>query len=71
MTKCQRCRKSTNTTIMSMFNTDIICMDCKQAEEKDPRYREAREADEAAIRRGDFRFPGIGGGPFDSANKKW
>jgi hypothetical protein len=61
MTKCDRCFKETRATIMSMFNTQILCMDCKAAEEKDPRYQEAREADEAAIRRGDFNFPGIGG----------
>lgn len=60
MTKCDRCRKPTHITIMSMFNTQTICMECKAAEEKDPRYQEARAADEAAIRRGDFNFPGIG-----------
>lgn len=62
MTKCKRCGKQTSITIMSMFNTDVICMDCKEAEEKDPRYQQARAADEAAIRRGDFNFPGIGKG---------
>ena len=63
MTKCQRCGKETRATITSMFNTDILCMACKEAEEKDPRYQEARAADEAAIRRGDFNFPGIGKEP--------
>lgn len=58
---CPRCGKETRTSIMSMFNTQTICMDCKDLEEKDPRYKEARAADEAAIRRGDFNFPGIGG----------
>jgi hypothetical protein len=45
---------------MSMFNTQTICMECKEAEKKDPRYQEARAADEAAIRGGNFNFPGIG-----------
>jgi len=58
--KCDRCGKETRIHIMSMFNTEDICMECKDAEEKDPRYQEARAADEAAIRRGDFNFPGIG-----------
>jgi hypothetical protein len=58
--KCERCRKETRTTIMSMFNTQTICMECKDAEEKDPLYKEARAADEAAIRRGDFNFRGVG-----------
>jgi ArsR family metal-binding transcriptional regulator len=62
MTNCDRCGKQTRCTIMSMFNTQTICMDCKDAEEKDPRYKAAREADEDAIRRGDFNFGGIGRG---------
>ena len=61
--KCDRCGKETRIHIMSMFNTQDICMDCKSAEEKDPRYKEAREADEAAIRGGNFNFPGIGKDP--------
>jgi hypothetical protein len=45
---------------MSMFNTQIICMDCKDKERDDPRYKEARESDEAAIRSGNYNFKGIG-----------
>ena len=60
MAKCQRCRKETFATIMSMYNTAEICMDCKDEEEKRPDYKEAREADEAAIRAGNFNFRGIG-----------
>lgn len=60
MTKCERCGKQTNITIMSMFNTQTICMACKDAEEKDPRYKDARAADEDAIRGGDLNFRGIG-----------
>ena len=57
---CDRCGKQTQISIMSMFNTQVICMACKDAEEKDPRYKEARDADEAAIRSGNYNFPGIG-----------
>jgi len=60
MERCARCGKPTAATIMSMFNTDIICLDCADAERKDPRYKQAREADEAAIRRGNYHFKGIG-----------
>jgi len=60
MAQCDRCGKPTIATIMSMFNTQTICMACKDAERQDPRYAEARAAVEAAIRRGDFNFPGIG-----------
>lgn len=57
---CQRCSKPTDVTIMSMFNTDEICLDCKDAEKQDPRYAEAVAADEAAIKSGNFNFKGIG-----------
>lgn len=63
MTKCERCGKETRGTIMSFFNTQTICMECSEAERKHPRYAEARDADVAAIRRGDYNFPGIGWKP--------
>ncbi len=58
--KCDRCKRETDAHIMSMFNTDTLCFDCKDAEERDPRYDEALRAEEEACRRGDFNFPGIG-----------
>jgi hypothetical protein len=45
---------------MSMYSTALICLECKDKEEKRPDYEEARDADVAAIKRGDFNFPGIG-----------
>lgn len=60
MKTCDRCGQAINHWIMSMFNTQEICMDCKKKEREDPRYKEAVEADEAAIRSGDFNFRGIG-----------
>ena len=57
---CDKCGKKTNITIMSMFNTQTICLDCSDAERKDPRYATARAADEAAIRSGNYNFRGIG-----------
>lgn len=59
--KCERCKKPTNgTTIMSMFNTQVICMPCKEEEKENPRYMEAVEADRKAIVKGDYNFRGIG-----------
>ncbi len=60
--RCARCRKETDATIMSMFNTDILCLDCQEAEERDPRYEIACLAEAEACRRGDFNFAGIGRG---------
>jgi hypothetical protein len=45
---------------MSMFNTDVICMDCKKEERNHPRYDEAVRADHEAIKSGNYNFEGIG-----------
>lgn len=60
MSKCDRCKKPTSATIMSMFNTQNLCLSCKDEEEKDPRYEAAREAEMNAIKAGDLNFKGIG-----------
>ena len=61
--RCNRCGKETTVTIMSMFNRDSLCMDCKEAEKLRPDYALAVAVDEAAIRRGDYNFKGIGWTP--------
>lgn len=59
--KCDRCGGSLEGgRIMSMFNEDCICMECKKAEKKLPEYKAALEADHAEIRRGNYNFKGIG-----------
>jgi hypothetical protein len=45
---------------MSMYNHDVLCMDCKDKETQREDYRKAVEADHAEIRRGNYNFPGIG-----------
>ena len=57
---CQRCGKEALAHITSMFNTQIICIDCKEKERQHPLYEKAVAADTAAIRQGDYNFPGIG-----------
>ncbi len=58
---CDRCGKPlTDGRTMSMFNTDCICMECKRKEVENPNYKTASEADQKAIKNGDFNFPGIG-----------
>jgi hypothetical protein len=58
---CDRCHKPTNgTTIMSMYNNDVICMSCKDAEKKRDDYKTAVDADNAEIKNGNFNFKGIG-----------
>ena len=58
--KCERCGKTTSIHTMSMFNTQDICMDCKEAERKLPEYAQAEAADVAAITRGQTNFKGVG-----------
>lgn len=57
---CERCGKETNTLIMSMFNTEMICMECKTKERNHPDYKKANDADINAIRNGNYNFKGIG-----------
>lgn len=61
-TKCDRCGGSlAGGRIMSMFNTDCICMKCKDEERKDPEYAKAEEADIQQIRQGNYNYQGIRG----------
>lgn len=60
MSTCDRCFEETISTIMSMFNTDVICPKCKAAERLLPEYEQAVKADEEAAQSGNYNFPGIG-----------
>lgn len=60
-THCDRCGKPLNgIRIMSMFNTQTICMDCKKKETEHPDYAKARDAENEAVKNGDRNFKGIG-----------
>ena len=58
--KCERCGKGTIITIMSTFNTQMICEICENLEKTHPQYTEAKEAELQAVKNGDYNFPGIG-----------
>jgi len=58
---CDRCHQSNKgVTIMSMYNYDIICMDCKSAEKKRDDYKKAVDADVSEIKKGNYNYEGIG-----------
>lgn len=57
---CDRCHQPAAATIMSMFNMDVLCPDCKRAEQKHPLYSLACQKEREALLRGDRNFPGIG-----------
>jgi len=42
---CHRCGKESGSHIMSMFNTESICMSCKKEERKRPDYKLAEAKD--------------------------
>lgn len=59
---CERCRKEPDdgSLRMSMFNTQMICHSCDLKERNHPKFEEARQAENDAISRGEYNFPGIG-----------
>ncbi len=60
-TTCDRCGRSlSGGRIMSMYNTDVICMDCKEKERNRSDYRQAADAEHAAVLSGNRNFTGIG-----------
>lgn len=68
-TKCDRCGRSLYRLghITSMFNLDVICIDCKRDEAQAPNYAAARRAEALSVERGERNFPGIGLAPEDEA----
>lgn len=59
-TNCDRCGGSLKTRTTSTFNTQTICMGCKRKEEVHPSYEHAQKAEQAAVKRGNYNFPGVG-----------
>jgi hypothetical protein len=57
---CHRCGKKSPSFIGSYFNLDLLCPECREKEEAHPKFAEARAAEVAACRSGDYNFPGIG-----------
>lgn len=59
---CDRCGGSLDKgRIMSMFNTDCICMNCLEKEKKDKDYEKAVKADYEEIKKGNYNYKGIRG----------
>lgn len=60
-TKCDRCGKElTDGRTMSMFNTECICLECTRKEKQMDEYTAACDAENAAVRRGEKNFSGVG-----------
>lgn len=60
-TTCDRCGGTLEQgRTMSMFNTDCICMKCKDTERKRFNYGQACEAEREQVKQGNMNFAGIG-----------
>lgn len=60
-TTCDRCGGNLDKgRIMSMYNTDCICMECKRKERQRADYKDALDADHLQIVAGNYNFQGIG-----------
>ncbi len=58
---CDRCGGDlSGGRIMSMFNTDCICVKCKEKERLLPEYKVAAEAEITAVLSGETNFTGVG-----------
>jgi hypothetical protein len=60
MFRCERCHHPCPVFTGSIFNQQLVCVPCVLKERAHPLFLEAGEAEEAAVRRGDLNFPGIG-----------
>jgi hypothetical protein len=57
---CPRCKESTNgRTTMSVFNTEVICISCREKEKEDPDYKSAVDTEVDETRKGNYNYPGI------------
>ena len=57
---CERCGDKPFSHTMSRFNTQLICGPCEKKEREHPDYQRAADAELAAVKRGNYNFPGIG-----------
>ena len=57
---CERCGIPTFTLTMSIFNSQMICLECDKQERAHTLHAAAKEAELDAIRQGEMNFPGIG-----------
>ena len=60
MTYCERCHSETQVLSMSWFNTQMICPRCESIESRHPKFKEAKQADQIQVLKGNYNFKGIG-----------
>lgn len=61
MLKCDRCGNEIKWGFkISMFNTDTLCPDCIEEEQKHPDYEYACEKEREETKKGNYNFHGVG-----------
>jgi len=63
---CVRCGRTARCFIGSVMNTDWICLPCRDDEGEAPGFAAAAQAEQDAVKAGNFNFPGVG---FTSADR--
>ncbi len=58
--QCERCKGETTSFKGSYFNIEIICVPCKEKEEKHELYQLAVQEENRQVRMGNYNFEGIG-----------
>lgn len=57
---CDRCGGSLKGgRIMSMLNTDCLCLACKKKEKEHPHYKEAVKAELEEVKKGNYNYEGL------------
>lgn len=57
---CDRCgEKLKDGRIISMYNTQCICMECKRKEMLRADYKDASDAEQEEIKKGNYNYKGI------------
>ncbi len=57
---CDRCQKPANVIIMSIFNMDMCCTKCIEAERAHPDCQMARDEELKQLQAGNYNYEGIG-----------
>jgi hypothetical protein len=57
--KCDRCGQPSNVFKGSIFNEEMICMDCIESEKERPDYTLAKQKEAEEVRKGNFNYKGL------------
>ena len=58
--RCKRCGRKAHSFLTSVFNSQMICVECDAEERLHPAYQEAIRAENDEISKGNYNFDGVG-----------